>query len=177
MKKKLLFFTVILLICSTFVWNEPVEAKSKNFLMDKSKVYSISYYNYLGSKKKTKTLVFRYKKNEKVWLTSQGFELWEDQNKSFYSLGGGLGGNNEIRRNAKVGDKVYSYGSAQNSNSYLGKVTSVNATIKTKAGTFKNCTVVQNKKSKLYYSPKNGLVLSIDHKGKIDREVTKISKK
>ena len=143
--------------------------------MDKSKVYSISYYNYLGSKKKTETFVFRYKKNEKVWLTSQGFELWENQNKSFYSWGGGHGGKNEIRRNAKVGDKVYSYGSA--SKSYLGKVTSVNATIKTKAGSFKNCTVVQNKKLKMYYSPKNGLVLSIDHKGKIDREVTKISKK
>lgn len=175
MKKRFLVITAMLFICSIFIWNVPAQAKTKNFLMDKSKVYTISYYHYEGKKKKTEKSVFHYKKQYKRWIATTGGELWEKQNKTYYSWGGGYGGKDEIKRNAKVGDKVYGYGSA--SKWYFGKVTSIKATVKTKAGTFKNCTVVQNKKLKQYYAPNNGLVLSIDSKGKIEREVTKISKK
>lgn len=41
MKKRFLVITAMLFICSIFIWNAPAQAKTKNFLMDKSKVYSI----------------------------------------------------------------------------------------------------------------------------------------
>lgn len=165
----------MLLICSTLIWQAPAQAKSKNFLMDTTKVYTIYKYEYEGKKKISLKAVFSYDSDLAIWLTKDEGEVSEIQDKTYYSWIMDYDNIPKIKRNAKVGDKVYGYGSA--SKWYLGKVTSIKATVKTKAGTFKNCTVVQNKKLKQYYAPNNGVVLSLNSKGQVEYEVTKITKK
>lgn len=174
MKKRFLIVTAILFICSTFIWNVPAQAKSKNYLMDKSKVYTYSYYYYEGKKKITDNSSFKYMKSEDFWDSKDGGEIFEQQKKNYYSFGHGYVGSNKIPRNAKVGDKIYDDYKPKN---YKGKVTSVTATVKTKAGTFKNCIVVQFKGLKRYFAPNNGLVLWVYSKENITFEVIKISKK
>ncbi|WP_312756023.1 hypothetical protein [Rummeliibacillus suwonensis] len=175
MKKFLILLVVVFSFSSIYSFGANASAQTKSFLLDKSKIYKIAYYSYSKNNKSIDYSTFYYKKSWKSWTTKEGGELWEHQDKSKYTWGGGYGGGDEISRNAKIGDKVYSYGSA--SKSYLGKVVSIKATVKTKAGTFKNCTLVQNKKLKYYYAPNNGLVKKTDVKGRTIREVVKITKR
>ncbi|QQZ10010.1 SH3 domain-containing protein [Heyndrickxia vini] len=150
--------------------------KKKSFLMDRTMIYTVQYsggerINFKFDHKNTYNGM-----NEYYWFSNDGAELSETQTATEYRVGGGFGGAIVMKRNAKVGDKIYSYGSAEKF--YDGKIISVNAKVKTHARTFTNCTVIkENGGGKRYYAPGHGMVKKVDKNGKILTQLYLIKKR
>ncbi|MDZ5470404.1 hypothetical protein SM124_01460 [Bacillus sp. 31A1R] len=164
----------VLLQMTTSSSSAATKRETKSFLRDRTLVYTYQYFD--GNSKSYESFRFSYEENKSYnWFTKDGIELWESQTKTEYFHGGGYGGGHYMKRNARVGDKIYSYGSSEKY--YDGKIISVNAKVKTKAKVFTNCTIIREQDGdKRYYAPGHGIVKEVNAKGEVVKQLYSLKK-
>lgn len=143
-----LFLSVSLLLPLT------AEAKKQSFLHDRTKLYTHLFTEYTKNGKKLHKISYAFDQKSGYWK-------------------GGTDG--EIKRNLKKGERIFT--KTPGNMYFTGTVLKTNATVKTQAGTFKNCVWIAKERASLYYAPRHGIIKVTDEQGRIVKELVKVSKR
>jgi len=159
---------LLLFLSSTYFVGTSAQAAPKTFTLDSSNIYHYATYG----KKKTTTTTYRYNTLYHYWKGSKQQERWNLQTKKKYYWGSDLGVLYVIQRDVQNGDPVYAYNTE-----VVGEVLNHSATVKTPAGTFKNCTVAKVRNETVTFAPHHGLIQIRNSQKKVTYALIKIERK
>lgn len=164
-----LFLSVSLLLPLT------VEAKKQSFLHDRTKVYTHLFTEYTKNGKKLHKISYAFDQKSGYWKGRKDDFFWEHETDDIYTVGSHGGTDGEIKRNLKKGERIFT--KTPGNMYFTGTVLKTNATVKTQAGTFKNCVWIAKERASLYYAPRHGIIKVTDEQGRIVKELVKVSKR
>lgn len=174
MKKYVLVLSFVLLFISPLLPFK-AEAKKQSFLHDRTKTYTHLFIYYDGNRATRYQSTYAFDQQSGHWKGKGDDFFWEYETKDVYTIGSHGGTDGEIKRNLKKGERIFT---KTPSNLYFtGAVISTKATVKTKAGTFKNCVWIAKERASLYYAPRHGIIKVTDEKGRTIKELIKVSKR
>lgn len=164
-----LFLSVSLLLPLT------AEAKKQSFLHDRTKTYTHLFIYYEGNRATRYQSTYAFDKKSGHWKGKGDDFFWEYETKDVYTVGSHGGTDGEIKRNLKKGERIFT--KTPGNMYFTGTVMKTNATVKTQAGTFKNCVWIAKERASLYYAPRHGIIKVTDEQGRIVKELVKVSKR
>lgn len=159
---------VLIFFSSTCFVSTSVQAAPKSFTLDSSKIYHYATYG----KKKTSKTTYRYHTLYRYWKGTKQQELWDLQTTEKYYWGSDLGVLYVIQRDVKKGSPVSAYNTE-----VVGEVLQTSATVKTPAGTFKNCTVAKVRSETVTFAPHHGLIQIRNAQQRITYALIKVEKR
>ncbi|MGG3801994.1 hypothetical protein [Metabacillus fastidiosus] len=174
--KFVLAFALILSVFTSFSTSTTEAASYTSYKLNSKKVYT---YHYSGPEGTDETYTAKYVKKYKkgdLWLIGETYEVWEED-KNGLRIGTKDSDYDDVLWYDYIPYPVKKGNKWKDADGVTIKITSTSKTIKTKAGTFKNCIAVDGGGYATFYYAKGIGLVYIETKSGYIQELVKLKNK